>query len=445
MPLKKGKSESVISSNIAELIRSGHDPKQAAAIAYSEAGEDRETQGGSGHIYGAGSTGKETEVVENKQTTGDQTSKRISDTNGWYQVKDNPLSKVGVFPYLGSSIGADNPNEIYHVYRPEKELASRETLESFKLLPWIDDHVMLGASEKGLTPAEHKGIEGVIGEDVYFKDGILYGNIKVFSENMADLIEAGKRELSAGYRCVYEMVSGVWNGIKYDAIQRNIRGNHLALVDQGRMGSDVAVLDHLKITFDAKEIQMPKDNDNEERLGRVMDWVEKQIAKDAMEEEEKKKSMDEEEDKKKCMDDEEKKEKEESEDGIERIDDIKSGMKEEKAKGMDAAEFKNLRKEFSDFKKSGLKALLSEVSARDRLARDLSNHIGAFDHAEKTLDEVAEYGIKKLGIACDKGMERAVITGFLHNRNVSTVGYAADSSLTHSKSKLDMTLENINE
>lgn len=38
MPLKKGKSKETISSNIAELIRSGREKKQAAAIAYEEAG-----------------------------------------------------------------------------------------------------------------------------------------------------------------------------------------------------------------------------------------------------------------------------------------------------------------------------------------------------------------------------------------------------------------------
>ena len=37
MPLKKGSSQKTISSNIVELIRSGRDPKQAAAISYSKA------------------------------------------------------------------------------------------------------------------------------------------------------------------------------------------------------------------------------------------------------------------------------------------------------------------------------------------------------------------------------------------------------------------------
>lgn len=44
MPLKSGKSQKVISENIAELIRSGYPPKQAAAIAYDKAGKGRDSK-----------------------------------------------------------------------------------------------------------------------------------------------------------------------------------------------------------------------------------------------------------------------------------------------------------------------------------------------------------------------------------------------------------------
>jgi hypothetical protein len=47
MPLKKGSSFSVVSSNISELVRSGHPQKQAIAIALSESRKRRATGGAS--------------------------------------------------------------------------------------------------------------------------------------------------------------------------------------------------------------------------------------------------------------------------------------------------------------------------------------------------------------------------------------------------------------
>ena len=232
MPLQKGSSEETISNNIKELIDAGHSPAQAKAIAYSEAGKD------------------------------EKESKRELDINGWTLIKDNPISKVGVFEYSGAQISPElEPDKIYKVYRPESELSNDECIESFKLVPWINEHVMLGNdADSGLTPAEEKGVEGVIGEEVHFKDGYLLGNIKVFSKNLSELINDGKIELSIGYRCEYDIQSGSFNGVRYDAVQKNIRGNHIALVEEGRSGPDVAVLDHFKFTFDAAELKMADAN-----------------------------------------------------------------------------------------------------------------------------------------------------------------------------------------
>ena len=249
MPLAKGKSQATISKNIAteKHAHPSMSNSQAAAIAYSEARHSKDAGKGSRNI---------SKLLPSA-------SKREYDTNGWVEIIDNPLSKVGVFQYLGSTIdrsgefGLDQ-SKIYNVYRPAEELSDPECIESFRLLPWTDEHAMLGSEEDGLMPAEKKGVHGVIGENVTFNDGYLKANIKVFSEKMAKKIQDGKKELSIGYRCLYEMSSGVYDNTHYDAIQREIRGNHVALVEQGRSGPDVAVLDHFKITLDGKELIMPK-------------------------------------------------------------------------------------------------------------------------------------------------------------------------------------------
>jgi len=177
---------------------------------------------------------------------------REYDSQGWYEIKDTPLSKAGIFDYLGSEIGAPKPNKIYRVYRPAEELSHPEAIESFKLVPWVNDHTMLGS--KGIS-AEKKGVGGVTGQDIYFEGDTLYGNIKLFSDSMAQAIEKGKQELSLGYGCQYDFTPGHALGEAYEVVQRRFRGNHLALVANGRMGKEVRVLDQESIlTNDSLEI-----------------------------------------------------------------------------------------------------------------------------------------------------------------------------------------------
>lgn len=168
------------------------------------------------------------------------------DNNGFWRVRDNPLSKSGVFPYLGKQISGDlEPNKIYKVYRPMSEISAPETIESFDGIPLIDEHEMIG---EGWTDYDDRPAGGVV-YHTYAKDGKLFGDIRIFSEQLKDEIKNGKKELSMGYSCRYEPEQGVFDGEYYDFVQRDLRGNHVALVNRGRMGSDVRVYDQ-KITFD---------------------------------------------------------------------------------------------------------------------------------------------------------------------------------------------------
>lgn len=186
------------------------------------------------------------------------------DNNGFWRVRDNPLSKEGVFPYLGKQISSDlEPNKIYKVYRPMSEISAPETIESFDGIPLIDEHEMIG---DGWTDYDDRPAGGVV-YHTYAKDGKLFGDIRIFSEQLKDEIKNGKKELSMGYSCRYEPAQGVFDGEYYDFIQRDLRGNHVALVNRGRMGSDVRVYDQ-KITFDTLD-GLTFDNDvvveNEEK------------------------------------------------------------------------------------------------------------------------------------------------------------------------------------
>ena len=172
---------------------------------------------------------------------------KIIDHNNFWYIEKNPISKTGVFPYLGREIGYPGlePNKIYYVLRSEQELMSPEAIKSFELLPITKGHRMLGPQEQGLTPAEKIPQQGVVGEKVFAEGDTLYANIKVTSEQAKNDINNGLKELSLGYFCRWVKETGEYKGQHYDFVQKNIRGNHLAIVPLGRMGHDVRVMDAL--------------------------------------------------------------------------------------------------------------------------------------------------------------------------------------------------------
>lgn len=365
-------------------------------------------------------------------------SARQFDTNGWYEVKKNPLSLVGVFPYMGRQISKDlDPDKVFMVYRPAEELNSEECKASFRLLPWIDNHVMLGDEAAGLMPAERKGIQGVIGEQIYFdpkafQAGGLFGNVKVFSQSLANLIETGKRELSCGYRCKYVYAPGSFMGQPYDYVQTQMRGNHLALVDSGRMGSEVAVLDglaldHMTFTIDSKEIDMAEETTEGGSTSMSLEDAVKAVsallpaikmiteaaaagsaggvtgvAAGAVDAEADAKKAEEEAAPKAKADEE--------------------GKKKE-GEGMDAAAQAKLIDQ-------RVKESLASMARRDVLAAQGSKLVGTFDHSDMTEQGVASYLCKKWGVTVPAGHEVAAAHAYLIAKPAATavVTTAQDAS-----------------
>ena len=73
--------------------------------------------------------------------------------------------------------------------------------------------------------------------------------------------------------------------------------------------------------------------------------------------------------------------------------------------------------------------IFKEIARRDDLAEKLSRHIGVFDHKEKTMEEVAAYGVRKLGLSAKRGHEESVLVGYLAAAKVSSpVAVAQDAA-----------------
>jgi hypothetical protein len=87
-------------------------------------------------------------------------------------------------------------------------------------------------------------IVGSLGTDAAFDAPYLTNSLTVTDADAIKRINSGEfRDLSAGYLCDVEMIDGMFDGKHYDGRMKNIRGNHVALVREGRAGHDVRVAD----------------------------------------------------------------------------------------------------------------------------------------------------------------------------------------------------------
>jgi hypothetical protein len=398
-------------------------------------------------------------------------TERIPDTNGWVEIKNNPLSKIGVFDYSGKAIGAPglDPLGRYRVLRPEEELSSDECIQSARLLPWTNDHpqVLLGDENDGRIPPEDKGVEGVIGEDIYYKDGTLYGNIKVFSQSMADDINSGKTELSMGYFCRYVREDGTWEGEPYQFRQAGIRFNHLSLVDSGRMGSDVAVLDSIETNKGDIEMEEKKDEEKgvpsqtqDANPAALLDTIFQALTAlkgtlgggneanpNPAPNPEQKPNASEDANAPPPPDGEKAPadklisaaeeviaaakpdvtvEEEVTDDDLEKNPTPPPKPEDDEKSAMDGAEYKRF---------------MQHIAVRDRLAAALRPHIGTFDHAEMTLSDVASYGNKKLGLKAAPGHEFATLQGYLAAKRPNVPVTATMDSASQEETFIDKYLK----
>jgi len=126
-------------------------------------------------------------------------------------------------------------------YRPPEELAAAESLASARGAPVTDLH-----PASPVTPETYRAVaRGHLGDDPRRDGDHLAVSVYVHDADLIRAIEAGdRREVSAGYQVDLEMQPGVTpDGQPYDAVQRGIRYNHVALGPPGwgRAGPSVAL------------------------------------------------------------------------------------------------------------------------------------------------------------------------------------------------------------
>ena len=165
----------------------------------------------------------------------DYSSNRTYDRDGRMRVNSSIISASQVDGYYGGEIprgdqlGLD-PSRLYRAWRHPEELAKGAS--SFNGLQLLVRHVAVNAEDHKPTDTV-----GAAGNDATFTMPYLRNSLTIWSADAIRKIEdKSQHEISCGYCYDAEMKSGTTpQGEPYDLIMRNISGNHIALVDRGRV------------------------------------------------------------------------------------------------------------------------------------------------------------------------------------------------------------------
>lgn len=173
----------------------------------------------------------------------------VRKTADGYLVASALCARTGIQRYLGSEVG--RPDKAFvDVYRPPETVFDKDSLASYAHKPLTNDH-----PSDAVNAGNWKTLAvGQIGDEVA-RDGemVRVPMVLMDASAIAD-VEAGKRELSLGYSCDLDFTDGqTAEGLHYDAIQKNIRANHLAIVGKARGGPTLKIGDD-----DVPEIKLNK-------------------------------------------------------------------------------------------------------------------------------------------------------------------------------------------
>lgn len=197
---------------------------------------------------------------------------------------DGVCARAGVYRYPELDKQGRPTGGIRLELRPEDEVFAARSLATYEGAPITNGHPKGGVVDK--TNVRLLKIGTVMGPGHRIDGDCVGAPLQVEDDRAIDDVEKrGKRQLSPGYRIDLEEKSGYHPKYgPYHAIQRNIRVNHLALVDTARGG------DHMQIRMDGLDadtlVGVRVDHDDAApRRGATMDLEEQvRLLKDQLDE-----------------------------------------------------------------------------------------------------------------------------------------------------------------
>jgi hypothetical protein len=148
-----------------------------------------------------------------------------------------PIARTGWYEYLGEEIGVNElTGKIVNVYRSPEAVFNPGAMASFEGKILSDEHPLELVTPENATRYT-KGVVQNVRQGTGADNDLLIADLMVYDQSLINEIQSGKREVSCGYDCVYEaMDDGNYH-------QKQICGNHVAVVKNGRAGIRVAIKD----------------------------------------------------------------------------------------------------------------------------------------------------------------------------------------------------------
>lgn len=153
-------------------------------------------------------------------------------TRDGYAVAEVRAARTGIQQYAGAEVGRPDL-AVVNVYRPPESVFANDSMASYGFKPVTINH-----PAAGVTADSWKALAvGVVGGDVVRDGGFVKVPLALMDAAAIKAVQDGTREISMGYVCDLAFEDGVTpEGERYQAIQKDIRINHLALVPKGRAG-----------------------------------------------------------------------------------------------------------------------------------------------------------------------------------------------------------------
>lgn len=156
---------------------------------------------------------------------------------GFLLCRDVPIARIGELLYADGEVPVEaTPDGLIKINRSPEEVFRPETIASFEGKPVTLDH-----PSDFVTPETWRQLAVGTVQNVRQGQGIendyLFADLLITDAQAIEDIRSGLREVSCGYEADYEQVE------PGRGEQRNIIGNHVALVERGRCGPRCAIGD----------------------------------------------------------------------------------------------------------------------------------------------------------------------------------------------------------